>query len=134
MHLLKSSALAPFLCYVGITLSESSIDGYKEVTFAYKLCTYIFDTGTLHPASQSLSDLNNRDQQKSFAFYTGMFLETPTCKNKVLCVAWLKCICVNLNTNPSSCIYAIYKKVSSENRRVTQAPHGYFSTSTYSKT
>lgn len=43
MHLLKSSAPAPFLCYVGITLSDSTIDGHKEVTFEYKLCTYIFD-------------------------------------------------------------------------------------------
>lgn len=95
MHLLKSSALAPFLCYVDVTLSDSSIGGRKEVTFEYKLCTYIFDTGTLLPLSQSLFDLGNRDQQKSFAFYTGMFLEHPsTCKNKVLCVVWQKCICV----------------------------------------
>lgn len=96
MHLLKSSALAPFLCYVGITLPDSSIDGHKEVTFEYKLCTYIFDSSPLHLPSQSLYDFSNRDQQKSFAFYTRTFPEPPTCKNKVLCVVWLKCICVTL--------------------------------------
>lgn len=70
MHLLKSSVLAPFLCYVDITLSDSSIGRHKGVTFEYKLCTYIFDTGTLRPLSQSLFDLGNREQQKSFAFFT----------------------------------------------------------------
>lgn len=56
MHLLKSSAPAPFLRYVGITLSDSTINGHKEVTFEYKLCTYIFDTGILRPPSQSLTE------------------------------------------------------------------------------
>lgn len=52
---MKSSALAPFLCFVGSTLSDSTIDGHKEVTFEYKLCTYIFDIGILRPPSQSLT-------------------------------------------------------------------------------
>lgn len=89
MYLLKSFALAPFLCYVSITLSDSSIDGHEEVTFECKLRTSIFDTGSLRPPSQSLFDTSDRDQQKSFAFYTGMFPDPPTCKNKVLCVVWL---------------------------------------------
>lgn len=62
MHLSESSAPAPFLCYVGITLSDSSIDGHKEVTFEYKLRTYMFDIGTLCLPSQSLSYVNNRDR------------------------------------------------------------------------
>ena len=79
--------------------------------------------------------MNNRDQQKSFAFYTGMFPAPPTCKNKVLCVAWLKCICVPLFEHKSKQFYICnLQKCAFRNRRVTQAPHVYFSTSTFSKT
>lgn len=84
------------------------------------------DTLSFKPIS---AFVDNRDQQKSFAFHTGSFPEPPTSKNKALCVAWLKCICViSFNTNPSSFTYAIYTVFSAAIQ--SHRPCVYFSTST----
>ena len=96
----------PFSCYVGIILSDSSIGGHKEVTFEYKLCTYVFDTGILRPPSQSLFDMGDRDQQKSFAFYTGMFLDSPNLqKQSTLCCLAYVHLCYSILTQIQAVVY-----------------------------
>lgn len=117
MHLLKSSVLAPFLCYVDITLSDSSIGRHKGVTFEYKLCTYIFDTGTLRPLSQSLFDLGNRDQQKSFAFLHRYVSRAPPNlqKQSTLCCLAKVHLCYFVLTQIQAVLYMqSTKNVSSE--------------------
>lgn len=60
--------------------------------------------------------MTNRDQQKSFAFHAGMFLENPLLvKTKYFVLFGLRAfVLLRFNTNPSRFIYAIYKNVSSE--------------------
>lgn len=86
-----------------------------EVTLEYKPCTYTFDTGTTLSV-KPISDMSDRDQQKSFAFYMGMFPDPHNWQKQstLCCLAYLH-LCYSILTQIHAVLYMQSKKtVSSE--------------------